>query len=146
MKWVAIVINNKSLLNCVPYVLTCQRVLRAYVLPCQRVLRAYVLTCQRVLRAYVLMCQHVLHAYVLMCLRTLRAHMPTCLLCLHACVLTCLEFLASHGLLDNVIICQYVLPDQKVALMPHLSVSWRLLLKLYTLMVRFDKLMNIFPK
>ena len=34
-----------SLLNCVPYVLTCQRALRAYVLTCQRALRAYVLTC-----------------------------------------------------------------------------------------------------
>ena len=64
------------LLNCVPYVLTFQRVLRAYVLMCQgalcasvfmsqRVLHAYALTCQRVLRPYVLMCQPVLCAYVL---------------------------------------------------------------------------------
>ena len=32
--------RKKSLLNCVPYVLTQQRVLRAYVLTYQRVLRA----------------------------------------------------------------------------------------------------------
>ena len=30
-----------SLLNCVPYLPTCQRALRAYVLTCQRVLRAF---------------------------------------------------------------------------------------------------------
>ena len=47
-----------SLLNCVPYVLTCQRALRAYVFTCQRALRAYLLTCQRALRAYVLVCKH----------------------------------------------------------------------------------------
>ena len=40
------VLLGKSLLNCVPYVLTCQRGLRAKVLcmlKCQRILRAYVL-------------------------------------------------------------------------------------------------------
>ena len=49
--------RKESLLNCLTYVLTCQRVLRAYVLTCQRILRAlrvYVLTWQRALRAYVL--------------------------------------------------------------------------------------------
>ena len=68
----------KSLLNCMPYVLTCQRVFRVCVLTCQRALRAYVLTCQHVLRAYVLMCQHVLRAYVLTCSR---ANVP----CLSKC-------------------------------------------------------------
>ena len=76
-----------GVLNCVPYVLTCQRAfyvlkyLRAnvscvltysranvpYVLMCSRALRAFVLACQRVLRAYVLTCKRVLRAYVLMC-------------------------------------------------------------------------------
>ena len=43
---------NSNLLNCVPYVLTCQR---SCVLTCQRALRAYMLTCQSVLRAYAYM-------------------------------------------------------------------------------------------
>ena len=60
---------QRSLLNCVPYVLTCQRALRACMLTCQRVLRAYVLTCQHALRAYVLMCQSALRAYVQKCFR-----------------------------------------------------------------------------
>ena len=38
---------NRSLLNCVPYVLTCQRLLRAYVLTCQHALRTHVLRCSR---------------------------------------------------------------------------------------------------
>ena len=59
--------NVTSLLNSVPYVLTCQRALRAYVLTCQRALRAYMLTCQRALCAYVLTCQRALRAYVLRC-------------------------------------------------------------------------------
>ena len=42
-----------SLLNCVSYVLTCQRALRAYMLNCQRALRAYVLTCLECLRVHV---------------------------------------------------------------------------------------------
>ena len=56
-------IDFRSLLNCVPYVLTCQRALRAYVLTCQRVLRAYVLTSQRALRAYVLTCLAYIYIY-----------------------------------------------------------------------------------
>ena len=55
----------QSLLNCVPYVLTCQCALRAYALTWLRALGAYVLTCQRALRAYGLTCQRVLRAYVL---------------------------------------------------------------------------------
>ena len=43
-----------SLLNCVPYVLTCPRALRAYVLTCLHALRAHVLTCLVCLRAHVL--------------------------------------------------------------------------------------------
>ena len=38
-------VNRTSLLNCVPYVLTCQRALRPYMLTCLRALRAYVLKC-----------------------------------------------------------------------------------------------------
>ena len=70
--------NTKwSLLNCVPYVLTCQCAFRADVLTCQRAFCAYMLTCQRALRAYVLTCQHVLHAQVptwLACFACIRAH------------------------------------------------------------------------
>ena len=55
---------GRSLLNCVTYVPTFQRALRAYVLAYQRPLRAYLLTCQRALCAYVLTCQRALRAYV----------------------------------------------------------------------------------
>ena len=41
-----------SLLNCVPYLPTCQRAFRVYVLTCQRVLLTYVSTCQRALCAF----------------------------------------------------------------------------------------------
>ena len=75
--------------NCVPYVLTCQRVLRTYVHTCQRGLHAYVLTCQCVLRAYVLTCQCVLCAHVPMFLMCLRANLP--------CVPTCLCALTSNN-------------------------------------------------
>ena len=51
--------NNTSLLNCVPYVLTCQRALRAYVLTCQC---ALVLTCSRANVSYLLMCSRALRA------------------------------------------------------------------------------------
>ena len=53
----------RSLLNCAPYLPTCQRALHAYVLACLRALCAYVLTCQRVLRAYVLLSQRALRAF-----------------------------------------------------------------------------------
>ena len=75
--------NLMSLLNCVPYVLTCQRALRAYVLTCQRTLLAYVLKCQRALRVHVLTCQLAWRAYVLKCQR---AYVFTCE---RAYVLTC---------------------------------------------------------
>ena len=75
--------NLMSLLNCVPYVLTCQRALRAYVLTYQRTLLAYVLKCQRALRVHVLTCQLAWRAYVLKCQR---AYVFTCE---RAYVLTC---------------------------------------------------------
>ena len=50
-----------SLLNCVPYVPTCQFALRAYVLTCQLALRAYVLTCSRANVPYVLFVPTYLH-------------------------------------------------------------------------------------
>ena len=69
-----------SLLNCVPYLPTCQRALRAYVPRCLACLRAHVpmgLACLRV--------------YVPTCLACLRVYVPTCLacfLCLRSYVLT----------------------------------------------------------
>ena len=71
----------KSLLNCVPYMLTCQRALRAtclradasYVLTCSCANTLCVLKCQRVSMPYVLTCQYALRAYVLMCQRALHA-------------------------------------------------------------------------
>ena len=78
--------KKMSLLNCVPYVFTCQRALCAYVPTCQGALRAYMLTCQRALCAYVLTCLVCLRANVpcmfcmLMCqraLHALRAYVPT---------------------------------------------------------------------
>ena len=102
-----------------------------------RVLRAKnVITYQLVLRAYVLMCQRALRAYVLMCQRDLRTH-----------VSTWLESLASDGLCDHVITCQHALPSQLVILMPFFSVSLSLLLKLYTLLVRFfESLIDVFSQ
>ena len=57
-------IDFRSLLNCVPYVLTCQRALRAYALTCQRFLRAYVLTSQRANVSCVLTCSRALRIYI----------------------------------------------------------------------------------
>ena len=119
--------NLMSLLNCVPYVLTCQRALRAYVLTCQRTLLAYVLKCQRALRVHVLTCQLAWRAN---CLNA------SVFMCLLANVLTCLRVKVPRV---PCLTCQH-------SLMPLFSVPLLLLLKLYTLMVRFDKLTNIFPK
>ena len=77
-----------GLLNCVPYVLTCQRALRAQVLTCQRVLRAYVFTYHRALHAY----------------------LPTCLACFSVHVPTCLECLLTNSVLRTyMLMCQCVL-------------------------------------
>ena len=141
-------------------VLIFQRVLRANVLMCQR---ANVLTYQRALRVSVLTCQHVLRAYVLTCQRILRAYVPTCS-CAH--VPTCLEGLrasrvnmpcvlmyshvAQHGLspLLHTACVTKISPANMLCLisnlMPLFSVSLPLLLKLYTLLVRFKSLMNVF--
>ena len=57
-----------SLLNCVTYVPTCQRALRAYLLLCERVLRAYVpscLTCSRADVPCVLFVHTFLRAHVM---------------------------------------------------------------------------------
>ena len=91
---------NQSLLNCVPYVLTCQCVVRAFVLMCQRALRAYVLTCQLVLYAYVLKHQRVLRAYLFTCQLALLTLVPMFIMCLSAklfCVPTCFRALTSNG-------------------------------------------------
>ena len=69
---------KQSLLNCVPYLLTCQHALRSSVFTWQRVLRTYVLTWQCALRAYVLTYQRALRAYMLTSLRVLHAPVLTC--------------------------------------------------------------------
>ena len=68
----------RSLLNCLPYVLTCQCVLLSYVLTCLACLHTCVSTCFACSRANV-------SAYF-------RAHVPTCFACLRtnlSCVLAC---------------------------------------------------------
>ena len=65
-----------SPLNCVPYLLTCQRVLRARVPACLACLHANVLPCLRP-----------------SCLACLRVHVPTCLTCLCA---TCLAWVRAQ--------------------------------------------------
>ena len=73
-----------SLLNFVPYVLTCQRALRVFVSTYQRALRAHVLTCQHVLRAHVptfLACSRANVSCVSTCSRT---SLP-CALCVPTC-------------------------------------------------------------
>ena len=42
---ILLTIKIRSLLNCLPYVLPCQRLLHVYMLTCQRTLHAYVLMC-----------------------------------------------------------------------------------------------------
>ena len=66
--------SNSSLLNCVPYVLTCSRANASSVLTYQCALRAHVSTR--------LACQRVLHTHVPRYLACLRANV--------SCVLTCL--------------------------------------------------------
>ena len=75
-----------SLLNCMPYMLMCQRALRGYMLLCQSALHAYVLTCLRALCAYVLTCPRALHAYVLSAyVPCVRRCLPTSMSCLLTC-------------------------------------------------------------
>ena len=69
----------RSLLNCLPYVLTCQCVLLSYVLTC-------------------LACLHVA------CQRALRAHVPTCL-----CVLSCSRANVFCVLTYQLVLCARVL-------------------------------------
>ena len=78
-RWGCYTQRQRSLLNYVPYVLMCQRALRAHVstfLACSCANESCVLTCQRFLRALVpfvltmpcvLTCSRALRAYVLMC-------------------------------------------------------------------------------
>ena len=76
--------QKQSLLNCVPYVLTCQLVLRAHMLTCIACSRAYVPTCLECLRAShvdlpcVLMWSRVNVASVLTCSHGNVSCVPTC--------------------------------------------------------------------
>ena len=65
-----------SLLNYVPFVPTCLRVLCAYA--------PYVPTCLKLIRAYVPTCLKLLRAYVPTCLKLLRAYVPLFFTCLRA--------------------------------------------------------------
>ena len=73
--------------------------------------------------------------------RGLGAYTVTCQCILRVFVLTC-----QHGLRDHVIAWQHALPPQEVVLMPPFSVSLQLLLELYTLLIRFRSLINVFPQ
>ena len=84
--------GNWSLLNCVLYVLPCQRASLAYKLTCQRALHAYVLTCQRALRAHLPTCLARLRTHVPYVPTCSRANVSRVLKCSRAkvpCVLTC---------------------------------------------------------
>ena len=80
--WICNANAKMSLLNCVPYVLPCQRALRAYVRTCQRVLCAYLLMCLACSRAHVPMCLACLRGYMIKCscLACPRVNVP-CVLC-----------------------------------------------------------------
>ena len=83
--WIYNANAKMSLLNCVPYVLACQRALRAYVptfLACLRANVSCVLTCSRALRAHVPMCLACLRGYMITCscLACSRVNVP-CVLC-----------------------------------------------------------------
>ena len=95
--WMFVVIKVnvliESLLNCVPYVLTCQRDLCAYVpcvLTCPRANVPCVLTCWRANMPCVLTWLRANMPCVFTCSRALRAYVPTCLACLSAQMPTCL--------------------------------------------------------
>ena len=111
--------NLMSLLNCVPCVLMYSRANVPCSLTCLNANVPCVFTCSRANLPGVLTCSN---ASVLMCLL--------------ANVLTCLRVKVPRV---PCLTCQH-------SLMPLFSVPLLLLLKLYTLMVRFDKLTNIFPK
>ena len=146
-----------SLLNCVPYVLTCQRALHAYVLTSSRANMPCVLTCSRAYVSCMLTCSCVNVPCVL---TWLCVNLPCMFMCSRANVLTC-----SRALRAQVLKCQraYMLTCERApSSFSHLpaifawlvksfdatffSVSLPLLLKLYILMLKFDNLMNIFPK
>ena len=150
----------------VPYVLRCQPALRAHVpRRCQPALRVYVLTCLACSRANV--------PCVLTCSRALctDVSVPTCfalLSCSRASVhwvLTCLScqyalrgyvLTSQHCVWAHTLTCQHVLSP-----LPHMACLTTLspvnmilistfsiplpLLKLYTLLLRFKSLTNLFP-
>ena len=118
-------------------VLTCQRALRIYMLICQRALWSYVLTCQRDLRAYGLTCKRSLRTLVLTMLPPLSAYVT---------YLSMWLSFPSQGFCVHVITWQHDLPPQKVLLMRPFLVLLPLLLKMYTLLVKFKSLINVFPQ
>ena len=112
-----IALIQRSLLNCVTYVLkTCSRAN----VPC-------VLTCSRANLPYVLMCLASLPAHVLTCLARLCVLRPY--------LLTCQRVLRA-----------YVLMWQRASFDATIFSSLPLLLKLYTLLVRFKSLVIVFPQ
>ena len=124
----------------------------AHVVTCFACLRAHVSTCLACSRAnvpYVFTCQRDLRAYVLTCLVCLRTKIPCMLKCSNANVLMCLH--ANVLTWERALSSLFHLPEFFAWLISNFDatffwVSLPLLLKLYTMMVRFDNLMNIFPK
>ena len=102
-------VTSQSLLNCVPYVLTCHRALHAYVLTCQRALRAYVLTCFTCLLANMSCVLKCSNPNVLMCLRAFCTYVLTCFACLlvnGSCVLKCSNANVLMWLRANLLTCE----------------------------------------
>ena len=117
----------RSLLNCVPCLLkTCSRANMTCVRKCSGANVPCVLTCQRPLCANVLTCQCAMRAHVITCQHAL-SPLPNMLALPRDQLPTCL---ASSVISLDIIF----------------SVSLLLLLKLYTLLVRFENLINVFPQ
>ena len=103
----------------------------------------------RVVRAKsVLTCLASLHSHMPTCLAYLRAQMPTCKLLLHTHVLTYQDALHAYAymLMCQRALCDYVLTFQRVSFNATFSVSLSLILKLYTLLVRFKSWITAFPQ
>ena len=163
---------ENNLWNCVPclraHLPTC---LRAHLPTCLGCLRTHVSTCLACLRGNVscrLACSRANALSILTCSRAIvscvltcsSASMPCALLCSLVnvfCVLSCSR--ASVSWVLTCLTCCYAVSSlphmacvirityrHALVLMPHFSVSLPLMLKLYTLLVKFNSLINVFPR
>lgn len=129
-----------NLLNCVSCLLkTSSRVNMTCVVTCSRVTVSGVLMCLRAKAPWVLncLCQHDLRTYVLTCQHAMQTHLLTCQHTLSSLPHTACVTTSSP---DNMPSCLLSSFDATF------SASLPFLLKLYTLLIRFDNLIDVFPQ